>query len=233
VMISTDKAVNPTSVMGATKRVAEMVVQACSERSKTKYVAVRFGNVLGSAGSVIPVFKEQIAAGGPVTVTHPEMKRYFMTIPEACQLVMQSAAMGKGGEIFVLDMGEPVKIVDLAEELIRLSGFEPGRDIEIEFSGVRPGEKLFEEIGFDAERMSKTTHAKIYVGKLARSDPDSVSKSLDHLARFTNTTSTDEARQALARVVPEMQTPDNGSAKHPDAAEHRDEALPAHAVATV
>lgn len=162
VMISTDKAVNPTSVMGATKRVAELVIQSMSHISTTKYVAVRFGNVLGSRGSVIPLFKRQIANGGPITITHPDMKRYFMTIPEASQLVLQAGALANGGEVFVLDMGDPVNITDLAYDLIKLSGLEIGKDIQIKYTGLRPGEKLFEELLTAEEGTSATKHEKIY-----------------------------------------------------------------------
>lgn len=167
VLISTDKAVNPSSVMGASKRAAEIIIQILAKKSRTKFVAVRFGNVLGSRGSVIPLFKRQIARGGPVTLTHPEMTRYFMTIPEAVQLVIQAAAMGHGGEIFVLDMGKPVKIVELARDLIRLSGFEPDTDIKIEYVGIRPGEKLHEEVLTAEEGTSATRHERIYVARSA------------------------------------------------------------------
>lgn len=161
VMISTDKAVRPTSMMGATKRIAELVIRGLQNEGATRFVAVRFGNVLGSNGSVVPIFKEQIAAGGPITVTDPEMRRYFMTIPEAAQLVLQAFSFGYSGELFLLDMGEPVKIVDLATNLILLSGLKPGRDIKIQFTGLRPGEKLFEELNLDNESLLPTTHSKI------------------------------------------------------------------------
>ncbi|MBN1607500.1 MAG: polysaccharide biosynthesis protein [Polyangiaceae bacterium] len=204
VLISTDKAVNPTSIMGATKRVAEMYIQSLSQVSTTQYVAVRFGNVLGSTGSVVPIFKAQISEGRPVTVTHPEMQRYFMTIPEASQLVMQAAAMGHGGQIFVLDMGTPVRIVDLARELIRLSGFEPDVDIPIQFTGIRPGEKLFEEIAFDAEKMDRTQHQKIFIGRLSPVGMDEVRRRLVLLETCTSAASADQVREALQQVVPEM-----------------------------
>jgi FlaA1/EpsC-like NDP-sugar epimerase len=178
VMISSDKAVRPTSMMGATKRISELVINALQKQSSTRFIAVRFGNVLGSNGSVVPIFKEQIAAGGPVTITHPEMRRYFMTIPEATQLVLQAFSIGKGGEVFVLDMGEPVRIVDLARNLVLLSGLRPDRDIKFEFTGLRPGEKLFEELNLQNEQFMPTAHAKI----LSYLSPFSVDLKVMHVA---------------------------------------------------
>jgi len=203
VMISTDKAVNPTSVMGATKRVAEIYAQALARHSKTRFVTVRFGNVLGSAGSVIPIFEEQIAQGGPVTVTHPDMKRYFMTIPEACQLVLQASTMGSGGEIFILDMGEPVKIVNLARDMIELHGLVPDEDIEIQFTGLRPGEKLFEELSVGEENADKTRHPKIFVGRGRIHDLGQVRHHLDVLRKLVESSRPELIRSALTELVPE------------------------------
>jgi FlaA1/EpsC-like NDP-sugar epimerase len=205
VMVSTDKAVNPTSMMGATKRVAELYVQALNQRSKTRFVAVRFGNVLGSAGSVIPIFKEQIAKGGPVTVTDPEMRRYFMTIPEASQLVLQAATIGRGGEIFVLDMGQPVRIVDLARDLITLSGLVPDKDIEIRFTGLRPGEKLFEELSTAEEKAEKTRHPKIYIGRLPSRPVEEISRQVAGLLEGVDELDVAEAVRRVREVVPEFQ----------------------------
>jgi FlaA1/EpsC-like NDP-sugar epimerase len=245
VLVSTDKAVNPTSVMGATKRFAELYVQSLNaaqggdaetrrhgdaERgrgsfsivdvsfpvsprlrvsgssSATRFLAVRFGNVLGSSGSVVPIFQKQIEAGGPLTVTHPEMRRFFMTIPEASQLVMQAGAIGQGGEIFVLDMGAQIRILDLAIELIRRSGLEPHRDIEIRFSGIRPGEKLYEELANDDEQTQPTTHPKLRIWQLPPGDSQQVARGLEWLWAAALSGSAAEARRALSRCIPEYQS---------------------------
>ncbi len=203
VMISTDKAVNPTSIMGSSKRIAEMYIQDLNNTSKTHFVTVRFGNVLGSEGSVVPIFNKQIAAGGPVTVTHPEMKRYFMTIPEASQLVLQAAAMGQGGEIFVLDMGEPVRIVDLAKELITLSGFRPGEDIEMVFTGPRPGEKLFEELSIAGEDMLATRHPKIAAWKNIPKDRQTLRAEIAKLVDVAQTQDYDRIVESIKQLIPE------------------------------
>ena len=205
VLISTDKAVRPTSIMGATKRIAELVIQSLDSRYETRYIAVRFGNVIGSAGSVIPIFREQIRRGGPVTITHPDMVRYFMTIEEAAQLVLQTGAIGERGEIFILDMGEPVKILDLAKDIITLSGLRPNEDIEIVFTGVRPGEKLFEELQTNKEQIRKTRHPKIFIGKIAAYPEESVHHALQKLRLLAANSCEDEIRCYLNELLSEAQ----------------------------
>ena len=202
VQISTDKAVNPTNIMGATKRICEMIVQTMDKQSETKFVAVRFGNVLGSNGSVIPLFKEQIREGGPVTVTHPDIIRFFMTIPEAVSLVLTAGGLAKGGEIFILDMGEPVKILTLAENLIRLSGFKPYEDIPIEFTGLRPGEKLYEEILLNEEGMKKTANKKIFIGKPIELDTEKFHEKLIELKKVALKNDKDGIDKLIAEIVP-------------------------------
>ena len=202
VLISTDKAVRPTNIMGASKRICELIVQSFAQKSHTEYAAVRFGNVLGSNGSVIPLFRKQIAEGGPVTVTHPEIIRYFMTIPEAVSLVLQAGAYAKGGEIFVLDMGEPVKILDLAENMIRLSGLVPGEDIEIKFTGLRPGEKLYEELLIDDDNKKETANKRIFIGQPIKIDEAEFDEKMKELEKATF--SEDEnIRQVVKKLVPE------------------------------
>jgi FlaA1/EpsC-like NDP-sugar epimerase len=231
VMVSTDKAVNPTSVMGATKRFAELYIQSLNESAvgsgqsavrnssslnpeprtlnpRTRFVAVRFGNVLGSSGSVVPTFKKRIAAGGPVTVTHPDMKRYFMTIPEASQLVLQAGAIADGGEIFILDMGDPIKILTLAEDLIRLSGLTPHKDIAIEFTGIRPGEKLYEELASASDQTLPTKHPKIRTWQLPAATPAQIDHMLATLTPVLNAPR-EAVISALCQIVPEY-TPNGG-----------------------
>ncbi|NJO15466.1 MAG: polysaccharide biosynthesis protein [Thioploca sp.] len=204
VLISTDKAVNPSNIMGATKRAAEMICQALQEHSNTRFITVRFGNVLGSAGSVVPLFKSQIANGGPVTVTHPEVSRYFMTIPEACQLILQAAAMGQGGEIFVLDMGKPINIRYLAEQMIRLSGKLPDKDIKMIYTGLRSGEKLHEELFHQEEKLGKTTHSKILLADQRRNDWQQLVTALTQLALACDNYVESEIKTLLKNIVPEL-----------------------------
>ncbi len=218
VMISTDKAVNPTSIMGCSKRVAEIFVQHLAMTSTVQFVTVRFGNVLGSSGSVIPIFRKQIARGGPVTVTHPEMTRYFMTIPEASQLVLQAGTMGKGGEIYVLDMGEPVRIVDLAANMITLSGLRVGEEIEIIFTGTRPGEKLYEELLIDGEDIAPTSHPKIATWRCRFEKWEEQRERIRRLIEIADTASADDIRNQLGAIVPEYKPAAGGENGAPSAA---------------
>jgi FlaA1/EpsC-like NDP-sugar epimerase len=203
VLVSTDKAVRPASMMGASKRTAELVVQDLNGEYQTRYVAVRFGNVIGSAGSVIPIFQQQIRNGGPLTITDGRMKRYFMTIPEAAQLVLQASAIGRGGEVFILQMGEPVRIMDLAETLITLSGFKPHEDIKIVEIGMRPGEKLFEELKFETEETVPTSHPKIFINKLATLEPETVRMALRRLSELVRDKDGEGLRRFLHELLPE------------------------------
>jgi len=202
VFISTDKAVNPSSVMGASKRIGEMICQSLNQKNNTKFVSVRFGNVLDSRGSVIPIFRKQIQKRGPIEITHSEMKRYFMTTPEACLLVMQAGSMGHGGEVFVLDMGKPVKIIDLAKEMIRLSGFEPDKDIPIVISEPRPGEKLFEEILTAEEGTIATQHHKIFMAKLSSVNGEMLEQGLNKLKEAADRSDKDEIINILKTLIP-------------------------------
>ncbi len=211
VLISTDKAVNPSNLMGASKRFAELVCQGIQTRSHCRFMTVRFGNVLGSAGSVVPRFQQQIERGGPVTVTHPDIERFFMTIPEACQLIMQAAVIGQGGETFVLDMGQPIKIRYLAEQMIRLSGRELGRDIQIEYTGLRPGEKLFEELFYPGEHLADTPHPRIQIAHRAKTlTPDRLESALCDLRQALAAQDERSAADVLQKIVPDWHTPSSG-----------------------
>ncbi len=203
-MVSTDKAVNPTNVMGASKRLAEIYTQSLNSKNKTKFVTTRFGNVLGSNGSVINRFRKQIQKGGPVTVTHPKITRFFMTIPEACQLVLEAGAMGKGGEIFIFDMGKSVKIIDLAKNMIKLSGLKLGSDIQIKFTGLRPGEKLYEELLNNAENTLPTHHSQIMIGKVKKYELSYVEKAIAELIELGKTENDFDIVRKMKEIVPEF-----------------------------
>jgi FlaA1/EpsC-like NDP-sugar epimerase len=212
VLTSTTKAANPTSVMGASRRVAELYVQGLAQRSRTRFVAVRLGNVLGSAGSVVPILQEQIARGGPVLVSHPETRRYFLTTPEACQLVLQAASMGQGGEVFALDVGEPVKVVDLARELILLWGLQPGKDVKIRFTGVRPGEKLCEEPAPSGEAPGKTRHPRVFFVRPNAGSWEWVSRQVEELRELAGGESC-SIRAKFSQIVPEYRDEARASAR--------------------
>jgi FlaA1/EpsC-like NDP-sugar epimerase len=203
ILISTDKAVNPTNIMGTTKRIAEILCQNLNRRSDTQFITVRFGNVLGSAGSVVPLFQKQLKAGGPLTVTHPDITRYFMTIPEACQLILQASLLGQGGEIFVLDMGEPIKIKFLAEQMIKLSGKRLGDDIEIKYTGLREGEKLYEELFHTSEALQDTANQKIFKAQAREVTLEVVSENLSQLETACESHDTNKALLVLSTLVPE------------------------------
>ena len=206
VFVSTDKAVNPTNVMGASKRIAEIYIQSLGKKSNTKFITTRFGNVLGSNGSVIPRFKKQIEQGGPITITHPDITRYFMTIPEASQLVLEAAAMGKGGEIFVFDMGDSIKIVDLARKMILLVGMKEGKDISIVYTGLRPGEKLYEELLANNENTLTTHHSQILIGKVREYDYEEVKGIIDELIKSFDTQNNELIVQRMKDLVPEYKS---------------------------
>ena len=204
VMISTDKAVNPTNIMGASKRIAEKYIQSLNANSKTKFITTRFGNVLASNGSVIPRFQKQIEEGGPITVTHPEITRYFMTIPEACQLVLEAGALGKGGEIFIFDMGNSVKIVDLAKKMVKLSGLTLGKDIQLVYTGLRPGEKLYEELLNVKENVLPTHHPKIMIAKVEENDFETISKEICELIELFHSQDNLAIVKKMKQIVPEF-----------------------------